>query len=789
MTYQQISRRGLQSARVGLLGASSLLALTVWTAPTAAAAQAATTQVATGQTSQPSPTGAAKPDSSISEVVVTANKRGSQTVLNVPGAIQAISGDSLMKNGTIGFLDVAVKIPGLQVQDLGPGDRKYIIRGVNSTGDSTTGVYYDEAVISGSNANDGGGMEADIRLFDLDHVEFLRGPQGTLYGASSESGTIRFITKKPDMEDFGGYVSAEGSKTSHGSGNYNFNGEINIPLIKDVLALRVVGWRIDDSGYIDQIRIDGGLKGVNNDDVAGGRATLRYTPTDKLTIDASYTTQTETSDGSSRYTPAGVQSFGAVGIPAVAGCDLCNTDVTRSPYGEHLNVYSLTINYQLPHGLITATTNQYDRHLQLNFDSTPVLIANGVPLAGETEEPQTRDLNSSEIRYASKFNFPVNFVAGVFRQYETNNLAVHVLATNAAGLAIGPFSESNAEDALSNPAGTTFFGRIDKRTTTEYAAFTEATWDVTSKFQLVGGVRYFTETLDGSQEQTHPFGGFPAGQNLVVLDDKTENFNAVTFKANASYKFNPQVLVYVTASEGFRGGGLNAQTEPFETIPGAYKPDSLWNYEGGAKGKLFDGMLEYSVDGYVILWRNIQQPETTADGAFTFTGNAGNARIAGAEFEFDAHPMAHLTASLSGSYQDAVLTKGSTPEQVALNPTLGVTGDKIANVPPWQANIGLNYTAPLNDSMTWTLAGDVTYRDATNSQTNLADNNFNVPLSAYTLVNLHASLSSGGWTGTIFVRNLSDDRAKISAINSQQDPLALLTVRPRTVGISLSKTF
>ena len=167
----------------------------------------------------------------LSEVVVSANKLRATDVLDVPSAIQAISGDELANRTSSGFLDIATKIPGLSIEDQGPGDRKYIIRGINSTGEATTGVYYDEAVISGSNANDGGGLQADIKLYDLDHIEVLRGPQGTLYGADSMSGTIRFITKKPDLNEFGGYLTAEISETQHGGQNRGLNGEINFPII------------------------------------------------------------------------------------------------------------------------------------------------------------------------------------------------------------------------------------------------------------------------------------------------------------------------------------------------------------------------------------------------------------------------------------------------------------------------------------------------------------------------------------------------------------------------------
>ena len=292
----------------------------------------------------------ANTDSSLVEIVVTANKLNSQKVLDVPASIQAISGDALQAAGVSGFMDIAGQIPGLSVQDLGPGDKKYVIRGINSTGDSTIGVYYGEAVISGSNADDGGGFQSDIRLYDLDRIEVLRGPQGTLYGASSMSGTIRFIPKSPDLNTLGGYLTTEGSTTDHASGNYNINGALNLPIIDGVLALRLVGWKLYDSGYINQIRLGQGvtgvsnvsttnvpnyqtvpvqavgyLKGVNDDDVGGGRAILRYQPTDKLDIEANYTSQTETSGGSSRYTPAGTTAFNAgtgSNIPPVQGCEI-----------------------------------------------------------------------------------------------------------------------------------------------------------------------------------------------------------------------------------------------------------------------------------------------------------------------------------------------------------------------------------------------------------------------------------------------------------------------------------
>lgn len=726
----------------------------------------------------------------IEEVTVTANKLNAVKVLDTPVSIQAISGDSLQRAGSAGIMDIAGDIPGLSIQDLGPGDKKYVIRGINSTGASTTGVYYGEAVISGSNADDGGGFESDIRLYDLDRVEVLRGPQGTLYGASSMSGTIRFIPKSPDLNKLEGYVTAEASATEHASGNYNVNGAVNLPIVEGMLSLRAVGWKLYDSGFIDQVRVGkiGLVRGVNNDDVGGGRVILRYQPIEQLNIEANYTKQREASDGSSRYTPAGVTAFNGGPIAPVQGCDLCNTDVTRSPWTDDLKVFGLTVSYDTGFGTVTGTTNQFNRQTGFNFDSTPILVSFNVPVPAETLEPRDRKVNSSEIRFASKLDLPVNFVVGGYREHESQDLAVQVIKTNAEGFVNGPFSSSNSDDALSSPTGNTFFGRTDSRRTTQYAGFGELTWKATDELTAVAGVRYFTETLNGVQTQTHPFGGFPGAPNLVPVYDPEQRFNKITWKENVSYKFSDALLAYETISTGFRSGGLNAVSEPFEPIPAAYAPDTLTNFEVGAKGRLFENRIDYQVDAFFIRWDNIQVQETTADAAFVYLGNAGRAHVKGVEFELTARPIEYLTTSLAGSYQDAYLVEGASPQQFALNPTLGRTGDDIPNVPRFQLSAGLNYTRPIANDLEGMGAIDVTYRDSMDAYF-ASNQQFNLVLKPYTLVNLRAGIIHGPWSATVFARNVTDKRAQVSAINSTQDPSALLTVRPRTIGFTVTRKF
>jgi iron complex outermembrane recepter protein len=558
-----------------------------------------------------------------------------------------------------------------------------------------------------------------------------------------------------------------------------------------MLALRMVGWKLYDSGYINQTRLGtiGLAQGVNDDDVGGGRAELRYKPFEQLTIDANYTSQTETSGGSSRYTPAGVAAFAGGPIVPIDGCDLCNTDVTRSPWSDNLKVFGLTAAYDTGFGTVTGTTNQYNRTTDFNFDSTPILVSFGVPVPGETLEPRTRKVNSSELRFASAFDSPVNFVTGVYREHEKQELAVQVIATNGFGVPNGPFSSANSDDALNFPGvGNTFFGRTDERSTTQYAGFGEVTWKATDALTAVAGIRYFTETLNGVQTQTHPFGGFPGAPNLVPVDDPEQTFNKVTWKENISYKFNDAVLAYETISTGFRSGGLNAVSEPFEPIPAAYAPDQLTNFEVGFKGRLFDGLMDYQLDGYFIKWENIQVQETTADQAFVYLGNAGTAHVKGVEFEFTARPIEYLTATFAGSYQDAFLVKGADPFQYAANPTLGRTGDPIPNVPKTQFNVGLNYTRPIAGDWQGMVAADVTYRDSMDAYFE-SNTQFNIKLSPYALVGARAGVINGPWTATIFARNLNNNRAQVSAINSTQDPDALLTVQPRTIGVTVTRKF
>jgi iron complex outermembrane recepter protein len=738
--------------------------------------------------------GAVAPASSTSleEVVVTANKRGEQSIQDAPAAIQALSGDDLQKSGVVNFADYAGKIPSLSFTDLGPGDKKYVIRGVTSRGPATVGVYYDETVITAQNAGDGGGRNADIALYDLDRIEVLKGPQGTLYGASSMSGTIRYITKKPVLDKFEGYVATDVSTTSKGGTNHGFNGAINLPLVDDKLALRAVGWYVKNSGFIDYVRIPAGpIKDANDDVTKGGRVTLRWQATDNLNILATATLQNLDAGGSSRYTPPGASSFGdaGAGFPPVPGGDLVNTDLALSPWHEKIKIAGITAELNALSGTFTATANHFDRKIDYAFDSSPILFFFGVPIPGVTLQPQERRINSAEVRYASKFDGPVNFVAGAFVQDEKNDFRVEVIKTNAAGLPNGPFSPLDSDDALTNPNGNTFFGRFDNNKIKQYAGFGELTWNITDKFTAVGGVRYFHSKQDSTQDTTHPFGGF--GTNIPVgpQSPPPRKDTKTTFKLNLSYKFDPKMLVYATASEGFRVGGTNSADLPFVSgdIPPGFGPDTLWNYEIGEKSEFLDGKLRFNVAAYEIRWSDIQVQSTDKTGAFLFTTNAGTGKVDGIEIEASAVLAPGLVLDFGGAYTKARLTSDPPPVPVS-DPNFARSGDRFPGVPQTQFSAALTYSVPVAADANLSVRADLTHRGGTNTQFNTGSK-FAVPLDSYDLVNLRASIDWRNWQFSAFAKNLFDKRAEVDAISSDQDPLARITVRPRTLGAGVSVKF
>ena len=729
-------------------------------------------------------------DGVLEEIIVTAQKRGAQSIQDVPISMQAIGGDELNALGAVEFGDIAMRIPGMTFQDLGPGDKEYVIRGVNSTGTATTGVYFDEAVITARNKQDGGGRQADIELHDLARVEVLKGPQGTLYGASSMSGTIRFIPNQPDLSETSGRAEATISDTRFGASNYSVNGHLNLPLVEDKLGVRAVGWITDDSGFIDNVRL--GRDNINSNNVEGGRLMVRWEPQADLTISAMALVQKRSVGGSSRYMPVLDPSYEANiiagGFPEFAPGDLVNQDFAQSPWDENIQLFGAKVEWDTDAGSLLATTNWFERDVDFYFDSTPILLFFGVPVAATTFEPQSRRIWSTELRWAATIGEKVNYVIGGLISREKKNFEVQVIATNNLGLPAGEFRTDEDFFAGTGPA---FFGREKNDSVDEEAIFGEVTYQATEQLAVTVGLRYFQVDFASDGRQTKPFGGFPPGSNPPI--DLVQKDDDINLKVNIAYKVNDDALVYVTAAEGYRIGGTNdAAINPIGApIPDGFAADSLWNYEFGWKTSWLDNRLTFNGAIYLIRWKNMQVESVDASGAFPFIANAGTASIDGIELELNYRPNEHFDIFLGASWQDARLTEDqplADPANPNFDPNAGRDGDALPNVPDFQAGASVQYFTPLGENLNGTFRMDLVFRGSTKNQIN-PTSPVNVDLRSYTLINLSASVSNEQWTLTGFIKNASDQRAQIDAINSFQDPLAFITVRPRTIGIQVARFF
>lgn len=736
----------------------------------------------------------------IEEIVVTSRKR-EESQQDVPINMSVLGENVLERMKVRDFADFAGSVPGLLFQDLGPGDKEYIIRGINAKGPSTVGAYYDEAVVTAYNDQDGGGRNIDVKLIDMARIEVLNGPQGTLYGANSMSGVIRFIPNKPSLDETAGFIELDASGTSEGGGNFTGSAMANLPL-SQAAGLRLVAWSADNSGFIDQPRIAAGAEeDINHERTSGARAMLRLKPNEQLLVDLSYLYQKSKVGGSSRYTPEGVTSFSTDAITAMGPIefwstifpqaqvipalqvtdDLTNTDITMNVWDEEFYIASATLEYQFQSGSLLATSNYFDRDLYFSFDSTPILLAFGVPVPGITTQPQTRSLWSSELRYSSELDGALNFVAGLYSQRVETTFDVAVLTILPDGSPKGSFTPGNdpTGDATFG-TGNTFFGVSDTSELDQQAIFGELYYDLSDTLELVAGLRYFQSDIAATAETTHEFG---AGQSPLL--DNTGSDDAFTFKLGIAYDVGDEAMLYGVVSSGFRAGGLNRANLPFAPgIPESFDPDELLNYEVGYKATLLDGLAWFNGAAYFIDWQDMALRQYDATGSIPFMVNAGDAEVRGLELNGGARLSDNWTISAGGSFVNADLAEDQRPDPFGNS---GMEGDGIPNVPGSQGYLALEYSAPVGSAQ-FSARLDVQHRGSVNTQFN-ESSNFNVKLDSYNVLNLGLWLDYGLWTFSGYIRNLTDVRAQHDAISSVQDPLAIIGNRPRTLGVSVRASF
>ena len=763
----------------------------------------------------------------LEEVVVTATKRGETDVQKTAESIYALNGDDLTLKRETTFEAFAGSVPGLQFQNLGPGDSEYIIRGINGSGPSVVGAYLDEYVITASDQQDGGGKNAPVQLVDVERVEVLNGPQGTLYGSNSMAGNIRFITRKPDASKFDAFGAADYSTIEDGGAGYGINAMVNIPLSPDKLALRIVGYREDRDGWIDQKRLErtsgtattfnGTAEDINSTEITGGRLSARWTPSDAFTLDAVYLKQNLDSDGSPRFTAKGVPAYpdqppeiaslpgnsGFAPLPGLGsftpGSDFINTDITKSPRKDDFDLFGATARYDTGMGNISLAASQYKHDIDFTFDSTPILLFFGVPIPGVTQQPQEYKTKMAELRFASDFKSAFNFVAGAYYQKDENEFNVHVVTTDGNGGPM-PFNALNSDDALLN-GGNTFFGRTRSDDVEQKAVFGEATFKFADRWTLLAGLRWSDSKLESVQATLHAFA--PTGPAPVAGEQigTTVNGNAVGLlkqdgsatlpKISLSLQATDDVLWYVLYSEGLRVGGINNGNQPFAPgIPDTFDSDDLKNYEVGIKSRWLDQRLQLNATLFHIKWNDIQVEPRDPKGNIPFTTNGGAADITGIEWSVDSLLTDRLSLTFTGTYffehelsEDQPVLPGASPFVI-----IGRKGDEIPNTPDVQLYAALRYDVPIAGRDT-TFSLDATYRGDTNTEF-VPSSPFNISLGSYTILDAVALMNVTEKVQVgLFVKNLTNEVALYDGLGTFQDPEAVVAAQPRTIGVNARISF
>lgn len=695
----------------------------------------------------------------IEEVIVTALKR--DTLLQeTPMSLLAVTGESLHERGIDNVADLLRTTPGLSLVDQGAGQKRLVIRGVQSAGETQTGLYYDETPVGAgapSTTNDAGQRSPELRLFDVERLEVLRGPQGTLYGSGSMGGTVRVLFNKPTYE-FAAAVDSTFESTERGDTGYQINAMLNTPLAGDRLAARSVFYYRDRGGYIDNVTL--ARRDINTELSRGGRVLVRYQPNDKLTLDAAVHIQREDAFVSAWELPAGSYR---TGVP------------TQLPVHDDFELYSLTLNWDVGFATLTGVTSLFQRELAVTIDASR-LMANFGPLGAPFRpsillQPQEIEDRSHELRLSSHGDGPLHWTAGVyFEERDAFTRSEQVLADPLTGLPREPHSVATSR---------TIDDSLEQR-----ALFAELSYDVTSALTLTAGGRYFDyeKSITGETSVGFPLLGAVVTPPTTVTSDE----DGWVSKINVAYRLGDDALLYAQASEGFRPGGAN-QVVGLPAALTPYAADSLWNYEIGAKTRWLHDTVTLNASAFRIDWDNMQVTGRTPDGAFNFISNAGAARIDGVEVEALLAVMPGFELSLGGAYLDARLSADQADPNVNAP---GRDGDRIPNVPKYSGSLAAKYEWPLTRALHALVRTDVSYVGSSFSEFR-PNNPFNERIDGYTLTNVRIGVRNEleGWSAQLFVNNVFDEIAIGRVLSSAFGRDLALSSPPRTVGINLSKSF
>ena len=760
---------------------------------------------------------AAPKSSTLDAIVITAQKR-KEDVRKVPLSVSVVSGEAIQENHINDVTDLSRSVPNLSFSSqAGAGLSTLEIRGVSSqAGSATVSIYLDDVSLTTRNLYSQG--TAEPRFFDLDRVEVLRGPQGTLYGASSLGGTIKFISKQPDATAFSGNAYTEVSSTSHGGTNYLAQAVLNVPLIQGNTALRIGVQTGHDSGYIDQVSpttLAVTDKGINSTDWSVLKLALKsdFAPGWSITP-ALFYQRFKSHDIDAAYLTVGSYQLPSGATPAL---DLFQTSKpVREPATDKLTVPSLTVTGDLGFGDFTGVLSGYQRRFDRIQDGTninvpyiasvitdPALAAVVAGLPSAVQLGNKIDQTSLELRLASKdydaSRGPLTWIVGAyFAQTKTQVVDNEpIFGINAAFTAAGADINDPAQLADSFPGA--FTGDSSYYSARHYkdkqsSLFGELTYNVSSELRATAGVRLLRATQAFTREGDFYYAGGPV---TAAIDSSG---NAVTPRFAVSWDLSPSTSVYANAAKGFRLGGANRPVPLTPLVvtdlgtlglpltpPPTFDSDSLWSYEIGSKSRLLDNRLSLNVSAFHIDWKNIQQNVVLPQSGFDFETNAGRATVDGLEFEAKWRATDALTLSAGASWVHAVFAED--------NPALGFDdnnevnahkGDQIQGVPKYSARLGFEYRFAAFANSTAFVRGSGQWTGASHGTVVKSSSDYIRP--AYVTADASAGLSLDRWEFTVFAKNLTNNQ-RIIQQPSIQGVSEAYYLRPRTIGVTASYDF
>ena len=771
--------------------------------------------IASAQTPPPKPEGAATKES----IVVTATKR--ETPLQeVPFSINAQTEEDIQRSGAVTLEDLSRNVAGLAVQNLGPGQSQVSIRGV-SAGQivrdqpgvkEQVGVYLDETPISMSL------FTPDLELFDLNRLETLRGPQGTLFGAGNIGGTVRYITNQPRLRVTEGLVELNANTIADGGTGGGVKAMLNVPM-SDTVAARMVAYATRMAGWADALGPGGG-KNVNDGDRTGGRLAITFQPNADVSITPRIVYQKVTADGFNREEKYNLYANPyTTTVPPVTFEDNQQYLLQREKFEDKTTIADLVARVGFRGFDLTSVTTYVDRSILVSRDASAltgsVSVDLGYPTAGVLLPSRLNDTTdykgwTQELRLSSTGAGPLQWLVGGFysdadRKYAQRLPTPGYDAVTDATLGAGTSAATANGFGPDSPYNADLPYNLK-----QFALFGEASYDFTRQLTGTAGIRYY----DYKEERTFHSGGlFSNGDNRF---DKTKS-DGYSPRFLLAYKMTPDVIWNAQASKGFRLGGVNDPlnlplcSDQDEAIFGGYQrysDESLWNYEVGVKmqrpGMRFNAALFHTA------MKDLQVTLDAGSCSSRVVFNVPKAHSSGVELEMAFRPVENLELGFAGSYVNAEFD--STVRDGSGNVLGGIRdGNRLPSVPKGQFTASATYDFNLAGrasyvTASWQYVGSrfTQPSDQENNPRTFVHNlpflgapataatTLNLELPSYNLVNLSAGMEfSRGFSAVVYVNNLTDEKALLSFDRERggRARLGFATNQPRTIGVTLRKSF